>query len=149
MPTKRFKEQLVDWQVLHDNLAPRLTDMPQLAADHTALAQVLTQALDLENKQEAARAVLRDVNQQRRQMKTQGRSLQRRLTLGLKATLGEQNEKLIEFAVKPRQRQFPRQQRSAAEKAARAAARAAAKAAAAKAAEKAAEPPPTPTPTTA
>jgi len=148
MATKRFDQQLRDWQVLHDNLAPHLTDMPQLAADHTALAGILTQARDLENKQEDARSALRDVNQQRREMKKGGRAVQRRLALGLKVALGEESEKLISFGVKPRQRQFPRQQRSAAEKATRAAARAVAKAAAAKAAEKASEPPLPPIPAT-
>jgi len=148
MPTKRFKEQLMDWKVLHDNLAPHLPDMPLVADDHAALAQVLAQALDLENKQDAARSALRDLNQQRKETRKQGQAVQRRLAVKLKGTLGEQNEKLIEFAIKPRQRQFPRQQRSAAEKAARAASRAAAKAAAAKAAEKAAEPPTPPNPTT-
>jgi len=148
MPTKRFKEQLRDWKVLHDNLAPRLTDMPQVADDHAALGQVLAQVFDLENKQDAARSLLRGLNQQRKETRKQGQAVQRRLAIKLKGTLGEQNEKLIEFAVKPRQREFPRQQLSAAEKAARAAARAAAKAAAAKAAEKAAEPPAPPNPTT-
>lgn len=141
MATKSFQQQLKDWQVLHDNLAPRLTDMPQLAADHTALAGILTQARDLDSKQEDARSTLRDVTQQRREVKNGGRAVQRRLALGLKVALGEENEKLISFGVKPRQREFPRQQRSAAEKAARAAARALAKAAAAKAAEEASMPP--------
>lgn len=149
MPTKRFKEQLMDWKVLHDNLAPHLPDMPQVADDHAALAQVLAQALDLENKQDAARSVLRDLNQQRKDTKKQGQAVQRRLALKLKGAFGEQNEKLIEFAVKPRPRQITRQQLSAAEKAARAAARAAAKATAAKAAEKSAEPQAPPSPTAA
>lgn len=141
MATKSFDQQLRDWQVLHDTLAPHLTDMPQLAADHTALAGVLDQARDLDIKQKAARSALRDVDQQRQEMKKGGRAAQRRLALGLKAALGEENEKLLSFGVKPRQREFPRQLRSAAEKAARAAARALARAAAAKAAEEASMPP--------
>lgn len=142
MATKRFEQQLRDWQVLHDNLVPHLTDMPQLAADHTALAGVLTQARDLENKQEAARSAFRDVNQQRRDLRKQGNELRLNLADGLKAALGGRSEKLIEFGVKPRPRAFPRQQLSAAEKAERAAARAAAKAA------KLAPPPPQTKPAT-
>ena len=149
MPTKRFKEQVRDWRVLHDNLAPHLPDMPQVADDHAALAQVLAQVDDLENKQDNARSALRDLNQQRKATKKQGQAVQRRLAIKLKGTLGEENEKLIGFAIKPRQRAFPRQQLSAAQKAERAAARAAAKAAAAKAAEKSAEPPVPPSPTAA
>jgi hypothetical protein len=148
MATKSFQQQLKDWQVLHDNLAPRLTDMPQLAADHAALAGILTQARDLDSKQEDARSALLDVTQQRREVKNGGNAVRRRLALGLKAALGEESEKLVSFGVKPRQREFPRQQRSAAEKAARAAARALAKAAAAKAAEQASMPPLPTTPVT-
>jgi septal ring factor EnvC (AmiA/AmiB activator) len=142
---QRFKEQLVDWQVLHDNLAPRLPDMPALAADHAVLAQVLTKSQELENQQDSARAVLRDVNQQRRETATQGRSTRKRLALGLRHVLGAENEKLIEFGIKPLPRKLQRQQLSAAQKAARAAERAAAKAAAALAKEK---PPPPATPAT-
>lgn len=149
MPTKRFKEQVRDWRVLHDNLAPRLPDLPLVADDHAALAQVLAKVDDLENQQELARSALRDLNEQRKVTKKEGQAVQRRLALKLKGALGEQNEKLLGFAIKPRQREFPRQHLSAAQKAARAAARAAAKAAAAKAAEKEAElptstPPPVP-----
>ena len=54
--------------MLFDNLMPRLTDMPLLAPDHTNLGALLAQARELENQQEAARAHLRAVNQQRRQM---------------------------------------------------------------------------------
>jgi len=129
MATKRFKEKLIDWQVLHDNLAQHLTDMPQLTADQTALGQALTQAQALENKQDAARAVLRDVNQQRKDLSKQGNDLRNRLALGLRYALGNTNEKLIEFGISPRPRTLQRTRLSEAEKAARAASRAAAKAA--------------------
>src|SRR3954463_16419452 len=115
MATLRFKEQLIGWQGMHDRLAPRLPAMPALAADHAALGGVLTQALDLETKQEAARAVLRDVNQQRRQLRKQGNDLRFSLTDAPRGPLGSRNEKLIEFGVKPRPRAIPRQQLSAAE----------------------------------
>jgi hypothetical protein len=144
--TQRFKEKLIDWQVLHDNLAPRLTDMPALAADHAVLAQVLGKTQALENQQDAARAVLRDINQQRKETATQGKDTRKRLALGLRHILGAENEKLIEFGIKPSPRKLQRQQLSAAQKAARAAERAAAKAAAAFAKEK--PPPPTPQPAT-
>jgi hypothetical protein len=128
MATKSFQQQLKDWQVLHDNLAPRLTDLPQFTADHTALGQVLTQAQDLENKQDAARATLRDVNQQRQQMTKQGTDLRNRLALGLRYAFGTTSEKLIEFGIDPRPRTLQRTRLSEAEKAARAAARATKKA---------------------
>ena len=58
MATLRLKEQIMGWQVMHDNLTPRLPDLPHLAADHTALAQVLTDAQDLERNQELAQREL-------------------------------------------------------------------------------------------
>ncbi|HEY8022241.1 MAG TPA: hypothetical protein VIH93_14140, partial [Thermoanaerobaculia bacterium] len=88
MITPRTKEKLVDWQVLYDNLAPRLTDMPQFTADHKALGDVLAQARDLEKAQETATAQLRDINQQRRTLVKQGKDLRSRLGLGLKGVLG-------------------------------------------------------------
>jgi hypothetical protein len=113
MSNRTFKESLGDWQVLYDNLAPQLTDMPLLSPDHTALGALLGQARDLENRQEAARAQLRDVNQQRRQMLKQGGDTSGRLALGLKSILGAQNEKLIEFGVKPRPRKLRRKKAAA------------------------------------
>jgi len=107
MANRTFKERLGDWQVLFDNLAPQLTDMPLLAADHTALGALLAQARDLENRQEAARA------QQRRQMLKQAGDTSGRLSLGLKSILGAQNEKLIEFGVKPRPRKLRRKKTAA------------------------------------
>ncbi len=137
MPTQRFKEKLVDWQVLHDNLMAHLADMPQLTADHTALGQVLTQTQDLENEQDAARAALRAVNQQRKQTSNQGTNARNRLATGLRLALGAESEKLIEFNINPRPRVTQRKRLTAVEKAARAATRATARAAAARAAEKA------------
>jgi hypothetical protein len=136
MATQRFKEKLIDWQVLHDNLMPRLTDMPQLTADHAALGQVLTQTQDLENRQDAARAALRGVNEQRKQLSNQGTNARNRLAAGLRFALGAENPELVGFNINPRPRTTQRKRLSAAEKAARAATRATARAAAAKAAEK-------------
>jgi septal ring factor EnvC (AmiA/AmiB activator) len=140
--TQRFKEKLVDWQVLHDNLAPRLTDLPQLAADHTALAQVLAQAKGLENDQEMARVAFQKVNQRRKALAKDGTALRNRLAHGLKSSLGPDNKELKEFRIKPQPVPLERKRLTPLQKAERAAARAAAKAAAAKAEEKA----PTPAP---
>src|SRR5690349_16639993 len=79
---KRFKERLVDWQVLYDSLAPRITGMPHLAADHQALGNLLTESRDLEKGQEAARSQLRDINQRRKELDQQAGELNSRLSLG-------------------------------------------------------------------
>lgn len=104
MTTPRSKEKLVDWQVLYDSLVSQLPDMPQFAADHKALGDVLAQARDLEKEQEAAASQLRAVNQRRRELLAQGKDLRSRLSHGLRGVLGSQDEKLIAFGVKPRPR---------------------------------------------
>jgi len=109
---RNYKKILGDWQVLYDNLAPRLTDMPLVADDHKTLGTILGQARTLQNQQEAANAQLRDINQQRRQIVDQGGDAVSRLGHALRSILGTKNEKLIEFGVKP----LPRVRRKAASK---------------------------------
>jgi len=98
---RNYKKILGDWQVLYDNLTPRLNDMPLVATDHTTLGTILGQARTLQNQQEAANAQLRDINQQRRQIVTDGTDAASRLGHALMSILGTKNEKLIEFGVKP------------------------------------------------
>jgi len=145
--TQRFKEKLVDWQVLVDNLAPRLTDLPHLAADHAALAKVVADAHGLENEQEMARAAFRRTNQQRRDLAKQGKVLHSRLSHSLKGKLNADNADLTEFRIKPLRPTGGRVRLTPVQKAERAAARAQAKAAAAKAAEKPVPPEPAHPPT--
>ncbi len=138
--SKRFKEKIVDGQVFFDNLTPRLTDMPQLTADHTALGTALAQARDLESRREAAKADVRGLNGQRLQTAEQAADLRRRLTDGLRSVLGADSPQLTGFGAKPLGKPAVRVRLTATEKAVRAAARAAAKAAALEAQQ----PPPTP-----
>jgi len=132
----RFKEKIVDGQVLFDNVTPQLTDSPQLAADHTSLGNSLAQARDLQGRQETVKGQLRDINEQRLQVAKQTDDLRRRLVSGLKAVLGPDSTKLLEFGIKPRPRDIQRSRLTPAAKAARAAGRATARAAALAAAEK-------------
>ena len=142
--TQRFKEKLVDWQVLVDNLAPRLTDLPHLAADHAALAKVVADAHGLENQQETARAAFQKINQERRDLAKQGTVLHRRLSLSLRGALNPDNRDLSAFRIKPQRSPSGRPRLTPVEKAERAAARAQAELAEAKAAETP-EPPHPPT----
>lgn len=148
MSTKRFNTLIGSGQVLYDNLAPHLTDIPQLAADHAALGNALAQARDLEGQQETAKGHLRDLNVRRKKQADETADLRRRLTTGLQSALGPDNTALLEFGIRPRRTTQRRRSLTPAEKAARAAERA--QRAAAKAAELAAKdqsiaPPPTPT----
>lgn len=110
MSNRNYKKTLGDWQVLYDNLTPRLPDMPQITGDHTTLATILGQARDLQNRQEAAAAQLRDLNQQRREILALGGDHTSRLAFTLKGILGGKSEKLLEFGVKP----LPRRRKKAA-----------------------------------
>ena len=141
MSTKRFNTLIGSGQVLVDNLAPHLTDIPQLAADHAALSTALSQARDLEGRQETMKGQLRELNDQRNQAAKQAAGLRRKLTASLKGALGPDAMKLLEFGVKPLPQKLRRQRLTPAQKAARAAERAAAKAAQLAEAEKQATPP--------
>ncbi|HEY8019536.1 MAG TPA: hypothetical protein VIH93_00450 [Thermoanaerobaculia bacterium] len=132
----RFKEKIVDGQVLFDNVTPQLTDSPQLAADHTSLGSSLAQARDLQGRQETVKGQLRDINQQRLQVAKQTDDLRRRLRAGLISVLGPDSTKLLEFGIKPRRQKVQRVRLTPAAKAARAAERAVARAAVLAAAEK-------------
>jgi hypothetical protein len=121
----RFKEKLVNWQSLVDNLAPKLGELPHLAADHAALAALLPKARELQSSQEAAVAQLRDVNRQRAEMLRQGIQLGKSLGHGLKQAFGETSQKLLQYGVKPRQPLVRRKRQSAQEKLARSASQAA------------------------
>jgi hypothetical protein len=130
MANKRFKEKIVDGQVLFDNVAPRLTDLPQLATNHTALGTALDQARELEGQQETLEGQLRDLNVRRKKLAQDTADLRRRLTTGLQSALGPDSTALLEFGIVPRPTTRRRRVTlTPAEKAARAAQRAAAKAA--------------------
>jgi len=144
---RRFKEKIVDGQVLYDNIARQLADMPRLAADHQALGDALAQARDLEAKQEMTKGALRDINDRRLRLEERTDDLRRRLVAGLQSILGPDSARLLEFGVRPRPTTHRRSSLTPAQKAARAAERAIAKAAALAAAEAAAaavEPAPEP-----
>jgi hypothetical protein len=102
--SKSYKENLVDWQTLADNLAPRLGDMPHLAADQKALADLVTQAHTLQDQRDAHKASLQDINKQRQTLAVQAKRVQNRLSASLRGTFDPDSEKLVEFGVKPRRK---------------------------------------------
>jgi len=122
---QNLKDDLTDWQALVENLQPHLADMPHLAADHAALSAVVLQGHTLEGQQDVQKANLRQVNQQRNALSVQGRGLKKRLNAGLRSALGFENERLLEFGIKPRPRVVRIRRPSKAEKAQQVAAQAA------------------------
>jgi hypothetical protein len=86
--SRDFKEDLVHWKTLVENLAPHLAALPHLAADHRALSALVAEAFTLERQQEVQRANLRQVDRQRRAIVLRARSLQNRLATGIQNAFG-------------------------------------------------------------
>jgi len=125
--SKRYNDHLIDWQTLADNLSTRLGDLPHLAADQKALADLVTQARTMQDQREAHKAGLQDLNKQRLTLAGQARRLQNRLAAGLRNAFDLDSEKLVEFGVQPRRKPIRRSAADKLESAQKAAARATAK----------------------
>jgi len=128
--SKSYKENLVDWQTLAENLAPRVPDLPHLAADQKALSDLVAQAHTLQDQRDAHKASLQDLNKQRQTLAAQAKRVQTRLAVGLRNAFDVDSEKLVEFGVKPRRKTVRRSRAAKLESAQKAVARAAAHAAA-------------------
>jgi len=132
--SKSYKENLVDWQTMVDNLSTRLADLPHLTADHKALTDMVAQAHGLQEQRDAHKAGLQDLNQQRRTLAGQAKRLQNRLAAGLRNAYDLDSEKLVEFGIKTRRKLVRRSRLAKLESAQKAAARTAAELAALEAA---------------
>jgi hypothetical protein len=128
--SKSYKENLVDWQTLVENLSSRLGDLPHLAADQKALADLVTQAHTMQDQRDAHKASLQDLNKQRQALAARATRIQNRLAASLRGAFDVDSEKLVEFGVKPRRKVARRTRAAKLESAQKAAARAAARAAA-------------------
>jgi len=122
---KSFKESLVDWQTMADNVAVHLDEMPHLRELRDSLAALADRAQALQAQREVYAANLREVNRERAVTLAAGRDLRIRLAFALQAVLGVHSERLVEFGVLPRPRFARRHRLRKADKAA--AARAAGK----------------------
>jgi hypothetical protein len=127
--SKSYKENLVDWQTLVDNLSPHLGDLPQVAADQKMLADLVTQAHALQDQRDAIKASLQDLNKQRLGLAAQAKRAQTRIASSLRGAFDPDSEKLVAFGVKPRRKTVRRSHAAKLESAQKAAARAAARAA--------------------
>jgi hypothetical protein len=122
---KTFKENLVTWRTMADNLAARLDEMPYLREQHAALSALVEHAEKLEARQSRYKSRLQQVNRERTAAALQGRRLRNRIAEGLKAFFGPESPQLIAFGVPPQPQNQRRRRLTKAEKAARAAAAAA------------------------
>jgi len=84
----------------------------------------------MQDQRDAHKAILQDLNQQRRTLAGHARQLQNRLAAGLRNAFDLDSEKLVEFGIKPHRKVLRRSRATKVELAQKAAARAAARAAA-------------------
>ena len=113
----RFKEKIVTLTSLYDNLTPRLQELPHLANDHAAIGDLLTQARDLENRQDLATGDLRLINGQRNDLEKQGHNLRSRVGSLLRGTFGADSGELLKYGFSPRAKTARRKRLSTAERA--------------------------------
>jgi chromosome segregation ATPase len=119
---KSYQEVVGRWKVMVTGLGSQLETLPELAARHARLSQLMAQAEDLEARQAQLKADLQELNGQRRTLVKTGEELRNRIGAVLRAEHGFTSERLLEFALKPK-RVAVRGRKSAAEREATAAAK--------------------------
>lgn len=102
MATQSFAEQMNTSALLVNNLKQYLTDMPHLGGLHGELEALITNGRALEDQRGLHLSLLRDTNAQRRELEKKSRDLRLRIASALRSAFGPDNQKLLEFGVKPR-----------------------------------------------
>lgn len=122
---KTFKENLVIWRTMLDNMVPYLDQMPHMRDQHAAFTALVDRAERLQAQQSRYKAKLQDVNRERTAVGLEGRRMRNRLAAGLKGFFDADHPQLVAFGVPPRPRGQRRRRLTRDEKAAQAAASAA------------------------
>ena len=102
MDTFTLAKLIADWELLNTALQPHLTDMPYLKDKATELAGLITEAKDMDTKQQDLRGSLQETVRQRQDLEKRGRDLHLRVAAILRGNLGFDNQTLLSFGVKPR-----------------------------------------------
>jgi hypothetical protein len=103
MSFRSFLENLGDWEALHANFAPLLTDLPYLTEDHAALVALTAVGRELESEQDIHKRMLRETNLKRNALQVQGRKLRSKLVQGARSKFGDDNIQLLQYGIQPRQ----------------------------------------------
>jgi len=102
MATVALAKLISDWELLNTALQSHLTDMPYLKDMVTELQGLITEAKDMDTKQQNLRGSLQETVRQRKILEKQGGSLPLRVGSMLKGNLGFDNQTLLGFGLKPR-----------------------------------------------
>ncbi|MEP7012404.1 MAG: hypothetical protein ABJC13_18950 [Acidobacteriota bacterium] len=104
MTTATFAENIRRMELLVANLTPVLEEVPQGRDKHTALDGLLVRAKQLDDEEEQLLGRLRETTAQRRELTAEGARIRRELGAILQAHFGFDNEKLIQFGIRPQAR---------------------------------------------
>jgi hypothetical protein len=115
-----FKESLVVWQTMADNMAELLDELPHLRPLHASMSALLARARELQAEHDVHTSRLREVNYKRTVAAREGRELRHRMAALLQGTFGRESQRLLRYGVKPRPRDQRRNRPTAAERAQRA-----------------------------
>jgi hypothetical protein len=102
MATFTLAKLIADWELLNTALQPHLTDMPYLRDKSTELAGLITEAKEMDTRQQDLRGSLQETVRQRQTLEKQGTTLHLQVATILRGSLGFDNQTLLAFGLKPR-----------------------------------------------
>ena len=102
MATFTLAKLISDWELLNTALQPHLTDMPYLKDKVAALEGLITEAKEMDIKQQDLRGSLQETVRQRQDIEKRGRDIHLHVAAMLRGSLGFNNQTLLGFGIKPR-----------------------------------------------
>jgi hypothetical protein len=97
-----FAVKIAKWELLAAGIEPLLGEMPYLQPFHDQLQGLIARAMELDQRQEAARAELRELTRERQGVEREGETLRARAAAHLRAAYGFASEELVRFGITPR-----------------------------------------------
>lgn len=101
MPKTSIADLMVDWETLLATVRASAANLPGLEAFISPLEKLLADAKELSVRVETSKGLKQQESQQRRALLEEGKNLTSRIRAALKAHFGLQNERLVEFGVRP------------------------------------------------
>ena len=100
--SERYGDNLKEWEKMDGALTANADDLPQLAASHVKLANLLEDFRQLLQQQAALQAGKQQTSKQLLSVVVKGRKVMTAMRAVLKEFYGHTNEKLVEFGIQPR-----------------------------------------------